>query len=221
MNLGELIRQYRVAAHDAIKPYFAEDERLTDLFNEAVTEAVVRARLIHESQDPAICQISVAAGQAVYPLHSALYEITHIRYEPDAGRTMPLHLSSTEELDRVMPDWREREGRPECAVQGDADLRLVPMPDETGTLHMEGYRLPLTAMVGMADEPEINPVHHRHLYHWVLQQVFSTPDAEIFDPNRAASAKAAFDRYFGLPPDADLRRIVREDEPQHVQAFFV
>lgn len=88
-------------------------------------------------------------------------------------------------------------------------------------LYLEGYRLPLTSMVDPADEPEINPAHHRHLYYWVLQQVFSTPDAEIFDPNRAASAKAAFDRYFGLPPDSDLRRIVREDEPQHVQAFFV
>lgn len=222
MNLEELIQQYRRAAHDMIEPYFVEDDRLTDLFNEAVEEAAIRGRLIHESQNPIVCQISVTPGQSVYPLHGSLYEITHCRFKPDgSSSSVGISLVSTEELDRTSRDWREDKGLPACAVQGDTDIRLVPMPDETGTLHLEGYRLPLTHMVDPADEPEINPIHHRHLYHWVLQQVFSTPDAEIFDPTRAAAAKMMFDQYFGLQPDSDLRRIVREDEPHHVQPFFV
>lgn len=222
MNLEAMIRQYRVAAHDTVEPYFFADDDLIPLFNEAQHEAVTRGRLIHEAQDPAVCEIAVTAGQAVYPLHPALYELTHIRLEQQGShRSQSIRLSSTEELDRVFPQWREITGRPEYAVQDDTALRLVPKPEAGGTLRVEGYRLPLSEMTDVADEPEINAAHHRHLHQWVLFRVFSVPDAEVFDPSRAALAESEFTRYFGLRPDSDLRRIVREDEPHHVQPFFV
>ena len=37
---------------------------------------------------------------------------------------------------------------------------------------------------------------------------------------RAASAEAAFTRYFGLLPDSDLRRRTREDVPHFNTAFL-
>lgn len=222
MNLEQLIQQYRVSAHDTAQPYFADDERLTSLFNEAVHEAAIRGRLIHESQRVDICEVAVVPNQAVYPLHSSLYEITHSRWLSDtAGDSVPVKLVSTETLDSVMPEWRERSGQPECAIQDDMTIRLVPRPHESGTLYLEGYRVPLADMVNLGDEPEINSVHHRHLYHWVMKRVFTTTDAEVFDPQRADEADAEFTRYFGLRPDSDLRRIVREDEPHHIQPFFV
>jgi hypothetical protein len=46
------------------------------------------------------------------------------------------------------------------------------------------------------------------------------PDAETFDPNRAALAEQAFTRYFGLLPDSDLRRRTREDVTHVNQGFF-
>lgn len=222
MTLAELIRQYRVAAHDTVEPYFFADDDLIPLFNEAQHEAVIRGRLIHEAQDPAVCEISVTAGKAVYGLHPSIYEIDHIAFWRDgqAQRT-PLKLVSSETLDSVRPDWRDATDDPECAIQGDRQLRLVPTPLHDGKVMLEGYRLPMAYVADLADEPEINAAHHRHLHYWVLFKVFSVPDAEVFDPSRAAMAEAEFTRYFGLRPDSDLRRIVREDEPHHVEAFFV
>ena len=90
-----------------------------------------------------------------------------------------------------------------------------------GTLHIEGYRVPLKALENDTDKPEIHEAHHRHLVHWALHRAFSKPDSETIDPQRAATAEAAFTRYFGPGPDADLRRSTRHDEVQTNKAFWV
>jgi len=129
---------------------------------------------------------------------------------------------SAESLDRRYhcDNWKLKQGAPQFAIQDDTGIRLVPIPDVGGELHLEGYRVPLNALEDKGDSPEINPVHHVHLIQWVLHQAFNVPDAEFFDPNRAAIAEQTFTDYFGVRPDSDLRRITREDTPHHVQPFM-
>ena len=224
MTLADLIAAYRTDANDKAVPYFASDEDVTGWLNEAENEAAIRGRLIHESDNATICQIAVVAGTASYPLHSSLYELSHVAYRKDGETTRhPVCLVSTEYLDAGVREWRDKEGAPQYAVQNDNGLRLVPRPIEAGMLLLEGYRLPLEPML-LADSdtatPEINGAHHRHLVQWALHRGFSAPDTESFDPHRAAIAEAAFTQYFGHRPDADLRRITREDVPQTVKAFW-
>jgi len=224
MTLAELIAAYRTDANDKVVPYFASDEDVTGWLNEAENEAAIRGRLIHESDIAAVCQIAVVAGTASYPLHGSLYELSHVafRKEGDAERK-PVRLVSSEYLDACMRDWRDREGCPLYAIQGDSGIRLVPRPLEAGTLLLEGYRLPMEPMLLDEQEtatPEINGAHHRHLVQWAMHRGFSIPDMESFDPNRAGLAEAAFTQYFGHRPDSDLRRITREDVPQTVKAFW-
>ena len=222
MNLEALIQQFRTDADDAVEPYRASDEAVTGWLNEAEQEACIRGRLLHESANPAVCQIVVTAGTAHYPLHPALYEIDYLAFRP-AGDTRhhPVKLLSREELDRIEPGWRERTGRPEYAIQSDTAIRLAFAPDAAGTLLLEGYRLPLIPMEDTSDEPEINAAHHAQLVHWVLHRAFSMPDSETIDPARAQLAERAFSQYFGLRPDADLRRATRHDEPPHNVGFWV
>ena len=78
----------------------------------------------------------------------------------------------------------------------------------------------MVPLVNDADKPEINQAHHRHLVHWALHRAFSKPDSETIDPTRAATAEAAFTRYFGPSPDADLRRSTRHDEVQTNISFM-
>jgi hypothetical protein len=120
-----------------------------------------------------------------------------------------------------MPGWRDCHDTPKYAIQDDVGIRLVPTPSEAGTLHLEGYRLPLTDLQGDSDEPEINQAHHKYLHLWVLHKVFSMPDSELFDPNRSAIAEMEFTRQFGIRPDSDLRRIVREDELHVVHPMLI
>ena len=222
MTLAQLISSFRISADDGTAPYGWSDSAVKAWLNEAVHEACIRARLLHESANPAICQIAVTAGAAVYPLHTSLYEIDYLAFNPtDDNRRRDVKLISREELDRIQPGWRERAGRVEFAIQSDTTIRLAFVPDTAGTLHIEGYRLPLAVLTNDADAPEINAAHHAKLVHWALHRAFSVPDSEIIDPHRAALAEAEFSAYFGLRPDSDLRRSSQQDTPHHNLAHWV
>lgn len=226
MNLAALIARTRTDSGDIKRAISGGDDTLwsnddiRDWLNDAESEAAVRRRLLHESENPDVCSIDVGEGVATYSLHWSLYEITHARFIPGNGEPQKIDLKSTEALDAIMPDWRDREGMPQFAVQKDTTIRLVPTPSIGGELRLEGYRLPLTPMKDEKDEPEIHKAHHIHLVQWVLFRGFSIPDSDLFDTARAAQAEREFTRYFGIAPDADLRRETREDTPHHVEAFW-
>lgn len=224
MTLAELIQRVRVQANDRVEPYFWSDQDITDWLNEAVDEAAIRGRLIHESANPHVCLIDVAEGTAVYPLHPALYELDHIGFTEDGhSERKPVALKSVEQLDKITPAWRDRTGTPMYALQTDTIIRLVPTPDRDGYLRLEGYRLPMERMeLDKQDTatPELHAAHHPHLIQWALHQGFSVPDAESFDPKRSAMAEIEFTRYFGQRPSSNLRRETRADIKHHVEAFF-
>ncbi len=222
MTLAELMARHRTLTTDDVGPeYFVSDALLTRFLNEAVAEAAIRGRLLHESADPAICQISVVADTAVYPLHASLYELDHVAFRP-AGDTLrrPVKQTSQEWLDANVQDWRDATGDPEYLIQADTTVRLIPRPDRDGALLLEGYRTPKVPMVDPTDVPEINGIHHIYLLEWSQFRHFSILDSEMYDPARAATYEAAFSAYFGERPDVDLRRITREDVPHVVTAFL-
>lgn len=222
MTLAELMARHRALTTDDVgPPYFVSDEMLAGFLNEAVAEAVVRGRLLHESADPDICQIPVVADTSAYPLHASLYELDHVAFLP-AGETRrrPVKQTSQEWLDAYAPEWRDEVGDPEYLIQADTSVRLIPRPDRDGTLILEGYRTPKVPMAAPTDSPEINALHHPYLVEWSQFRHFSILDSEMYDPARAAAFKAAFTAYFGERPDSDLRRITREDVPHVTEAFL-
>ena len=221
MQLNDLISRFRTLANDKVEPYFIDDASVTDWLNDAVNEACIRGRLLHESQDADVCGITVLTNQSYYTLHESLYELTSVVFNPFGERAVDLKLCSEEYLDGYYCDnWRVKSGKPEHAIQDDTGIRLVPIPDVGGELQLEGYRVPMSPLEDDTDAPEINSIHHVHLLQWALYKAFSVPDAEFFDPNRAAIAEQEFADYFGVRPDSDLRRITREDTPHHVQPFM-
>lgn len=224
MILSELIRKFRVAAFDMEQPYLFADEDITDWLNDAVKEAAIRGRLIHDSTTTGVCTISTQPNVSVYALHESLYEIDSIHWlsADDPYNANPLCLISQEEMGDIWHDWRTREpDSPEYAIQHDTNIRLVPAPREAGVITLEGYRTPLVPMVLDTDRPEINIIHHEYLIQWALHKGFGIPDSEVFDMNRSALAEQEFTDYFGMRPDSDLRRITRHDVPHVVKPFWV
>lgn len=223
MVLSELLRRFRVDANDKVEPYFNDEVDVIAWLNDAVNEACIRGRLLHESQNSDACNIPVVAGNSQYSLHPSLYELTQVWFEPANGyRGSNLSLVSPEYLDKrySCENWRRLQGRPEFVIQDDTRIRVIPTPDQDGELQLEGYRVPLVPMQNDTDMPEINQIHHVHLIQWVLHRAYSVPDSEFFDPNRSALAEQEFTDYFGIRPDSDLRRITREDIPHNVIPFM-
>ena len=221
MNLEQLTAQFRVDADDLTEPHFWDAEWIAAWLTEAQAEAAIRGRLLYEAANAAVCQIAVAANTATHDLHKSLFELVHLRFQATGATTSSVvTIKAREELDRIRPGWRDETGTPRHAIQDDTRITLVPRPELAGTLHIEGYRAPLKALANDTDKPEIHEAHHRHLVHWALHRAFTKPDSETIDPQRAAAAEAAFTRYFGPSPDADLRRSTRHDEVQTNKAFF-
>lgn len=225
MILSELIRKFRVAAFDNEQPYLFADEDITDWLNDAVKEAAIRGRLIHDSTTTGVCTIATVPNVSIYALHESMYEIDSICWVNNDLQTRTvdaLSLVSQEDMGDIWHDWRTRDyGTPEYAIQHDTNIRLVPAPNAAGEIALEGYRTPLVPMVLDTDRPEINIIHHEYLIQWALHKGFGIPDSEVFDMNRSALAEQEFTDYFGQRPDSDLRRITREDVPHTVKPFWV
>ncbi|HEY6612763.1 MAG TPA: hypothetical protein VIZ86_16740 [Pseudomonas sp.] len=212
MTWDELEQEFRIASFDAVEDYLWSSASVLRWLKEAEAEACIRGRLLHEHADSMICELGVGIGESHHLLHPSLYEIDHIAFRLDGDtRRYPIRLVSQEWLDGNVRDWRDMTGRPEYAIQGDTAIRLIPSPDATGLVLLEGYRLPS----GTGVRPEINAAHHRHLIHWALHRAYSVPDDERLDLSRAQAAERAFSGYFGERPDSDLRRMTREDVEHH------
>ena len=222
MTLDDLIRRFRVRANDMAQPHLFADQDVIDWLNDAEEQACVRGRLLREDALPEMCRIVLEAGKSTYKLHQKLYEISHLRVLPqNGGRSRHLLIKTREWLDAEMPDWRDSNRPAMFAIQDDISLRVVGKVDDGDALALECYRLPLKPMEADNSKPEIHIAHHDHLIDWALHRAFSVPDAETFDPNRAALAEQAFTAYFGSRPDSDLRRSTRHDEVQTIKAFMV
>lgn len=217
MNLEQLEASFREDTHDYEGKNFWSSEVIASHLSEAEEEGAIRMRLL-----PDVLEIDTDPTRSVYPLNNRFFEIIHAAWAP-AGTTRfeALYQTSIENLDGLRCDWRtERVARPEYLVHNDTNVRLAGVMRRAGTLQIEGYRLPRRPLKQPQDRPEINEAHHRHLVNWALYRGFSKVDAECFDPNRAALAYAAFERYFGLRPDAELNKWTRRDVPHHNTAVM-
>lgn len=224
MTLKELVRSVRVQSNDKVEPYFNEDEDIIAWLNQAVDEACIRGRLVHENMDSNICSAIIVANQSTYALHESLYEITKLTFVPSHNeKQTDIRLVSEEWLNLYSyEDWSTMKGKPQFAIQSDTAIRLVPTPDIEGNLLIEGYRTSIKDMIEDEDKPvDLHKQHHIHLIEWVLYKAFSIPDTEFFDHNRSEMAYRNFESYFGVRPDSDLRRQTREDYEHYVKPDFI
>ena len=235
MTTDDLIARYQLLADDAVGSTRLTDDDVRGFLLEAEQEAAIRGRLIQD-----VATLPVTAGSAMVNMDAAFYEIAHLSFLDADGGRHPVKLVSAEALDQALRedpsrivapqgtgydinlnlnDGRDATGNPPLyAIQSDLTLRLAPIPTADGSLHLEGYRVPVREA---DDDPEIGAIHHAHLVQWVIYRRFSITDEDHFDGKRADVAYAEFERYFGPRPDSDLRRATRHDTPHHVQPFFI
>ena len=219
MTLAEMIQRCRIESNDTETPYFVSDDAYKIWLNDALVEASIRGRLIYEKTDKAITELHYQPHQSTAPFSPLFFEFEQVAIKISDNHYMAIPLLSPDEVIRKYGEnFISPDGLPICAVQEDTAIRLFPTSAMPLTIKVQGYRL-AKPLANDEDEPEIHTTHHRHLCDYALMKAFSVPDAELFDPNRAALAEKYFNDYFGLPKDSDFRRLTREDKP-HINASF-
>ena len=115
--------------------------------------------------------VAVAAGTAEYsfipPVGAAVHAITHAAFN---SKEISPH---TGELDIPARDWRNQTGRPEYVLGGATSLRLVPEPDEAGTLTMIVALKPSASAAGI-DERLFNE-YREAIIHGALARLMLSP----------------------------------------------
>ena len=208
MNRAALRAQFRLDADDGAAPYLFSDDNVHAWLLEAVEEAAVRADLLPEFDNAAVCQLAVVAGTQGYTLHTAISRVTRADFYlgTESANRYELPIKDRVELDRIRPSWRTEEGDPEVILVEKGKARLVPKPTSAGVVLLEVFRRPLTPMAQDSDSPEIPSQHHRFLVDWALYRGYGRPDTETYDAGRADAALARFEDRFGTAEDADERQ---------------
>lgn len=233
MNLEDLIASFRVDSDDQARSVGGGQDDLlwpdTDVarwFGEAEEEAALRKRLLFDDYTLAIVRIDVLEDQSSYPLDPRMFEVSKARLlDATTGEFVEdLYITTREALDQRCPLWRDERRQPGFFIQDDTRVVLPGIVDRAYTLRLEGYRTPLVPIVADSDPlstvPEIGVIHHRFLVHWALHRAYGKQDADTFDPARSQRALNAFEQYFGLRPDADLRKDQQANQAHHNVAYW-
>lgn len=216
MKVEDFITEFRDAVDDHSEPHFWSSEIIVRYLNEAVQEACERAKLIEDRSTPAVCSITLQAGESTYLLHPSVFEIKRLSFR---GRL--LDETSVEELDSESPGWESRRGNPRAFIFEQASgvqparVRLVPTPTVADTVALTVYRgalKPLSADIDQS-KPEIHERFHLRLMDWMLHRAYLKQDADTFDPSKANVSLSLFVQAFGERPDANVQRKLRDRRP--------
>lgn len=202
MNLKELVCLGREETQDLATPPAWSDVEWRAYFNEADTEASIRARLIVDDD----IEIYVTAGEAYADYPAYVWSIRRVRLV--GGRALEL-------VDREMLDasegsgWEDRTGTPVACYEVGGRIRFFPIPEATGTARMEAFCTPKQPMRDPANKPGTPERLHRKLLDWALHLAYSKKDTDHFDANLAARHEAEFEKTFGPRPDEKAMRRMR------------
>jgi len=195
MNLSDMIAAYREEAHDIASPPFMSDTRLAQLATEAQNEACRRAGLIRDSIS-SFCAASITAGDPMVELDDRIIDVLRVR---TSTQSYPLSITWSTSLDSTRPGWEVEIGDPTAYLTDyqTGYIRLYPTPTKDADLLMTVSRLPLNALEGDSDEPEIRKDYHPALVQWMLYKAYAKQDVDLFDPRKSSLALAEFEKEFG------------------------
>jgi len=207
-DLDKMTRRQIADETGATSERFIKPWEMLDYANEAVYESCRRARLIVDSSTVAICQITVAAANAVYPYDPRIIGIRRVKL---ASTGKAISKAVFWEMDEIIPGWEAMTGTVEAIVTGmDTEkIRLFRIPTAVDTLNLTVVRLPLRLLANNDDVPEINARFHRSLVHYMKHKAYNNQDSEAFDKNRADVHLALFEAEFG-PKSAAINELFDE-----------
>lgn len=205
MNQTEAIAEIRETLRDLAQPYFFSDDRIRSALNQVQDEACRRARLLVDSRTAEVCEVDVAAGEAVVELHECVIFVRRARL---AGAGVPLVPRVARTMDELCPGWEDTlPGQPTIFVPDweTGMLRLWPAPATDVVLHLTVIRAPLESelLAGPSSEFLLPRRYHRGVINGALSELYKVPDIEIFNPGAAAAYAEMFAAEFG-PPSAAI-----------------
>lgn len=197
MKVCELIKIYREEEKDKKPEYFTSDFMLITYLNDALIEFAKDTMSFYDTSSP-LTQVYVPKEQHVLPFDQRILEIKNA-FVKETGRN--LSIISANANDPIPYSLLLNSEAGEMILTRKYPfavnllLRVIRKPLKRLTL--EDINQPI---------PDINEEDYRVLLHYIKYLAFSVADAEIFDPNRAATNLALFEQKCQQIKEQNLRR---------------
>lgn len=209
MNSSELLSLWRLEMGDTASPYLWSDEEGFSYIDDAQTMFCRKTDGIADASTPAVTQIAVVPNTDWVPLHPA---ITRIRtaYRADTGRE--IDVVNEEDMPKLGWYFNGAVGTVKALVIGQEahKARVFSKSNETVTLQLSVFRLPLTPITDIGDQTlEVDREHHRHLMLWMKHLAYSKQDAEAFDRSKADEFEQRFSAYCKQVKEEERRKAAK------------
>lgn len=189
MTYDELKQYWRSLSADNAEPYLFCDDVLDIAANEAIREAVYRAKLIRDATSP-MTQLAITSSSASYDLNAKIFQIERVTINGNI-----LRIRSKNYFDQCIYKWAEKTGTPTDYVTDieTGTILFYPKPDAAYTAKLTVFRYPLLD----DDLSELPTSCHADLKHWIDHIYYSSQDIDQGDPRLSLKAEALFTQRFG------------------------
>lgn len=226
MTLGDLLTELREnILHDRSDQVSGQSDRLWSdatlvrYINEAQKRFARLGLVIRDASTPEVTQVTLVAGQDVYPLHQSVLAVISAKHAADAGdmtRTghaalgayyRPTGITWDPAQYAQMPPGKPVAYSTDEEVRTDDDstqslvtMRVYPTPNATydgSVLNLRVVRLPLDELRStvLTAVPEIPAIHHVEMLDWAAYLALRIVDHDIGDPGRAHEFRALFEKH--------------------------
>lgn len=215
MNLKQLRDSVRSSLRDdtglASDAYWSDTD-LNEYLNEGYSIFCRSTQIIRDSVTAAICTLTVNQGDqniAISPL------ILKIERAKPTWYTGFLTKKDVSDFDNDNPSWFGTAGTPRFyALDYSTNyLTLDKAASVSGTIALTVKRMPLSDLSANSDYPEFNSQYHWMLKDYALYRAFMKQDAEVYNPQKAATHRALFMGNDDASPGGHILAVKAEIDP--------
>ena len=191
MNSTEMLAAFRDEMADQELPYRWSDAAIYRYVNDAQR---MFCRLTEGIEDARSYTLDVVPSTVWYDVGPLVLKV-RAATRADNGRNIPIVPMEKMRSEGITFDGTV--GPIKAFVSGyerDA-LRAWPIPNETVTIELAVFRLPMASITTAAQTIEVDSQHHEHLLLWVKHKAYDKQDAETSNKTKSMEYEQRFRAY--------------------------
>jgi hypothetical protein len=202
MEVTELLDLFRLETDDLAEPYLWSDQEFITYLNDAQDTLVRRTGGLSDSSSP-ITKITFKTNDVLIKYDERILRIKSAK--DDQNRRITVRNIDNFEQDMSddygnmtnagLDDGRTGPVRYLITDVEEDKIRLYPLPEADGFLHLYVSRRPYHEITNIDSPLEIKGQHHLALLYWVKYKAYLKQDVETFDQAKATEMRAFFEDY--------------------------
>lgn len=197
-SLQSVVDGVRWRLNNYEQPYLWSDKELVAYTNDIVRRFLYETKMIEESTDTTICNLSLVDGTQDYTISDRIIQVRSARV---SGEDSDLEIKTFMEMDEEHPTWRgdTSEGVPTIMITDwqHQYASFWPIPDTSYTCYLRVYRIQKTDFTptGMSGQVlEIPDIFYMTIVEGVASLALLKSGPNTFDPQKAQVHEAVFQR---------------------------